>query len=197
MDTDNDLKMYWGRQQTNAAPDMREIVAQGKQLKQQALKHIILRNLLLAATLVVILLIVFYAHPKMISTKVGTLFTVISMLLYIVATGSKIPVLYNIDPAASASDYLRQLVWIKRRDEFIHKTIFTLYFFFLTTGIFLYMMEYVQTMSLFGKIVTYGFWGLLSLFNWFYVRRRRIEKERTEIDGMIGRLEVVNKGMEE
>lgn len=197
MNPDNDLKSLWNKQQISAVPDLQKIVTAGTQLRRRTIMKLILRNLLLIATIVFILLTVYEAHPKMVATTIGIVLTIISILLYVIATGSIIPALYESNPGTNTNDYLKQLVWIKLRNEFIHRTVFTLFFIFLSAGIFLFVPEYVQTIGLFGKIIIYASIISWIAFNWFYTRKRRIVKEQTEINQMIGKLEELRGCMNE
>lgn len=192
MNPDIDLKSLWGKQEIGHLPDFKVILTEAGALKKKMRNRIILLIALLTATIVVILLIVYNAHPKMITTKIGMIITIIAMVLYIVTSGSILPVLYKSNPGNNTSEYLKQLMQVKRKYKFIHKTIFTLYFILLTGGIFLYLLEYVQMYSLFGKVLTYGIIALWVAFNWFYTRKRRIAKEQTEINQMVSKLEALS-----
>jgi hypothetical protein len=67
-----------------------------------------------------------------------------------------------------------------------------IYFFLLSLGLAMYMTGPASRMSLAWRIGVYGVTTAWVALNWFYLRPRRIKKQKAELDAIIDRLMAVN-----
>ncbi|MDR3679260.1 MAG: hypothetical protein P4L41_04780 [Flavipsychrobacter sp.] len=192
MNSDIDLKALWQQQPDMPAPDTKELFAKAAKLKMKTRNKIIITNILLAATCAFIVFIGEAYHPKMITTKLGILLMVIAMIMYLIVYNRLLPLLLKNNSETSISQYLQQFIRIKQKQEFLQKTILSIYFVLLSVGLFLYFIEVAGPMGTIGKAMVYGITALWILFNWFYIRPRTIKKQQAALDAMIDRLQSMN-----
>lgn len=183
--------------QAAAHSNPEEIIAKAENLQKSVRRKIVLGNLLLGATLVVIIGIVAFYKPAMLTSKIGTLLVIIGIVMQIVASGKMIPLVGKNNAATTSTDYLRQMLQIRKKQSFLQTTIMSLYFILLTVGIFLYMYEYTLRMQTSGMVLAYGITGLWFAFAWFYLRPKAIKKQQQQLNELIGNLEKMNRQMDE
>ncbi len=97
----------------------------------------------------------------------------------------------------SSADYLQQLLSLKRKQQFLQGIMTNLYFILLSTGLFLYMIEYTMRMKLSMGIVCYAITAGWIAFNWFYIKPKTIRKQREKIDGLINKFTLLTKQLSE
>jgi hypothetical protein len=193
MSSDN-FKALW-KQQSIPAADLKEVLNKAMQLKKRSRNKIIGMNLLLISTAVFIIGIVIYFHPQMISTKLGVLLVIIGIVSFVTANNIISRDLFKSNIDYSTKKYLDQFIRLKQKQEFIHKTMFTIYFILLSSGIALYLYEYASRMSAAGAITTYGVTFVWIAFNWFYLRPKAIKKQQAKMNEMIDMLESVGNNL--
>lgn len=193
MSSDN-FKSLWN-QQSAPIPDHKTVLEKAMQLKKKTRNKLIAMNALLFSTTVFIIAIVVYFDPQMITTKLGVLLTILAMVIFVTASNFMNKDLFKGDAAASTKNYLGQFIRLQQKQEFLQKTMLTIYFIMLTLGIVLYMIEYTMRMSATGAIATYGITLAWIALNWFYFRPRAIRKQRTKMNEMIGMLEKMNQDL--
>jgi hypothetical protein len=193
MSSDN-FKALW-KQQSIPAADLKEVLNKAIQLKKRSRNKIIGMNLLLISTAVFIIGIAIYFHPQMISTKLGVLLVLIGIVSFVTANNIISNDLFKSNIDYSTKKYLDQFIRLKQKQEFIHKTMLTIYFILLSSGIALYLYEYASRMSATGAIATYGVTFVWIAFNWFYLRPKAIKKQQAKINEMIEMLESVGRNL--
>lgn len=184
------LKDIWQSQKTES-PDSKEIILKAITLQKKTRIKIILVNLLLFVTMVLIIGIVWYYQPKMITTKIGTILVVIAIIMQIIASGKLIPLLKKGSTETSNAEYMQGLLLIKKKQAFLQSTIMNLYFILLGAGLLLYMIEYTVNGSLLKMLLIYGATIGWIAFNWFYTRKRTIRKQQVKLDEAINNLEAI------
>lgn len=184
------INQIWKRQEI-IEPNLVEFIKSANSIKSKNLKNIILVNVLLLLTSVFIIFIWIYFQPKLITTKVGILITIIAMLIYIIALNKTITInkeKFNIDN----NQYLQQLINLKNKQRFLQNTMLKVYFILFSVGLCLYLIEYVQLMNSILGIIVYS----LTLFwladNWFYFRPKIIKKQNLKINELISKVEKIN-----
>jgi len=85
---------------------------------------------------------------------------------------------------------------LKQKQEFLQKTMLTIYFVLLTLGILLYMIEYTMRMTMISASIAYAVTLIWVAINWFYFRPRMIRKQQKELNEMIEKLENVNRQLD-
>ena len=111
------------------------------------------------------------------------------MLSFIVASNSSLVLYKKLDAGESNQQYLKTLLLIKVKQQFMQTTMLNLYFLFLSVGLSLYMYEYVSRMSTLMAVVVCGVTALWFLFNWFYLRPKQIKKQEAKLNEIIAKFE--------
>ncbi|MCP2027997.1 Ca2+/Na+ antiporter [Flavobacterium sp. HSC-32F16] len=193
MDNDNniDFKDLWKKQSVNQ-PDMKDLLLRVSKFKKAALRSLWITNILLFATSAFIIFIWIYYQPQFISTKIGIVFTILAMAIYMFVYNKLLAEFKDIDAAQTNQDYLQKLILIKKQQQFLQTKMMSFYFIALTAGICLYMYEYASRMTLLGAGLTYGITLLWMLFNWFYLRPKQIKKQQEKLNSLIEKFEEIN-----
>jgi hypothetical protein len=194
--TNIDFKDLW-KKQTVSQPNIEDLLARLKQFKKAGLRSLWKTNILLFATSAYILFIWYHYEPQFISSKIGIVFIILAMLLYVVVYNGLLKIYKDIDTTQTNQEYLQKLILIKRKQQFMQSTILSWYFVLLLTGICLYMYEYVSRMTVFYALITYGVTLLWIGFNWFYLRPKQIKKQEDKINSLISKFEDVNNQLSE
>ena len=195
MSTNIDFKALWNREQTGA-PDVSEIFAKANRMNRRACKKIWICNALLALTVMFDILVWWHYQPQMVTTKIGLILMIGAMVIFIITTNQLNPLLAKTDLETDTNAFLSQMIQIKHKQEFIDKTMLTIYFLMLSVGLSLYFIEYVGRGSIFFKLCVYVIALTLLALNWFYVTARQVKKQRKAMNDIITRLEEVNKQLE-
>lgn len=197
MDNDNniDFKDLWKKQSVNQ-PDIKDLQTRVSKFKKAALRSLWITNIMLFATSAFIVFIWIYYQPQFISTKIGIVLTILAMAIYMFVYNKLLSGYKEIDSTQTNQEYLKKLIVIKKKQQFLQTKMMSFYFVALTTGICLYMYEYASRMSVFGASLTYGITLLWMLFNWFYIRPKQIKKQQEKINTLIEKFEEVNNQLE-
>ena len=195
--TEINLREIWLSQKIDAVQDAAELISKAKKMQSNMRIKIIPLNILLFTTICFIMAIVWYYQPKLITTKIGTLIVVIGIVMQIIASSKLIPLLKQTDSKTIASEYLRELIALKKKQAFLHTRIMTLYFVCLSVGIGLYMIEYAMMMTPLGAALSYGITALWIGFNWFYIRKRTIRKQQQKLNAIIEAFQKIDSQLSE
>lgn len=197
MDNDNniDFKDLW-KKQSVSQPDMQDLLARLTKFKKAGLRNLWIINILLFATSAFIVFIWIYYQPQFVSTKLGIIFTILAMMIYLFAHNKLLSQYKNIETTQTNQEYLQNLIVIKKKQQFLQTKMMTFYFLALTVGICLYMYEYASRMTLLGAALTYGITLFWIIFNWFYLRPKQIKKQQSKINSLIGKFEEINHQFE-
>lgn len=192
MSADFDINKLWNQQIIVAAPNKEELLKKAGSYKNKLRLRIILSNLLLVATAVFIVLVWATYHPEMLTTKIGIVLVIIAIAAFVVTSGSRLQFLFKSDEENDTSTYLKQLILLKQKQDFLQTTMMTFYFIVLSAGIYLYMIEYTLQMTLFWAIFTYAITTAWFAFNWFYTRPKTAKKNTKVLNEMIEKLQQIN-----
>jgi prepilin signal peptidase PulO-like enzyme (type II secretory pathway) len=191
MSVDIDFKALWNRQDSSV-PDMAEILEKAGQLNRKTRNNIWRQYILLSLTIIFLIWVWWYYQPTMVTTKIGIMLVIIAIVSYLTIAGQLLPLLFKVNLETDSRQYLNRLIQIKQKQEFLNKTILNAYFILLSSGIFLYMIEYVGRGSIVFQLTAYGITSLWIAFNWFYIRPKTINKQQKAINDVIGKLELLN-----
>lgn len=197
MDNDKniDFKDLW-KKQSVSRPDMQDLLARLNKFKKAGVRSLWIMNILLFATSAFIVFVWIYYQPQFISTKIGIVFTILAMVIYLFAYNKLSTRYKNIEATQSNHEYLQNLILIKKKMQFLQTKMLSFYFILLTIGICLYMYEYASRMSFLGAGLTYGITLLWMGLNWFYIRPKQIKKQQAKINSLIEKFEEVNHQLE-
>lgn len=191
--TETNFKALWQEQKTPDQLHPKEIIDKAKQSQKKTRLKLLLTNLLLFVTILFITAIVLYFKPKMITTKLGTIFVIIAIIMQIVASTNLVTLIKESDSQTNTADYLKQLLLIRKKQSILQSKIMVLYFILLGLGLLLYMFEYTLRMSVTGAVLTYVITSFWIAINWFYFRPRIIKKQQQKLNDTITAIENMNK----
>ena len=196
MNSNIDLKELWTKQETGI-PDTKDLFKRVASFKRTHLKQLVYANILLLLVAIFIVLIWYYFQPEYITTKSGIVLIILAILAYLFSYNQSIPLLLKSSYEMSSADYLQQLLSLKRKQQFLQGIMTNLYFILLSTGLFLYMIEYTMRMKLSMGIVCYAITAGWIAFNWFYIKPKTIRKQREKIDGLINKFTLLTEQLSE
>jgi predicted permease len=195
MDNNIDFKDLW-KKQSVSQPNIEDLLVRLKQFKKVALRSLWITNILLIATSIFIAAIWYYYQPQFISTKIGIVVTILTMVIYLVVYNKLLANYKNVDATQTNHEYLQNLILIKKKQQFLQSTVLSLYFVFLTIGLCLYMYEYASRMTTFWGIFTYVMMLFWMGLNWFLIRPKQIKKQQAKLNGLIAKFEEVDNQLE-
>ncbi|OCB77894.1 hypothetical protein [Flavobacterium crassostreae] len=196
MNSNINFNELWAKQKTGE-PNKEELLSKINTFKKSNLKRLIITNLLLIITSLFIIFIWMYYQPQMITTKIGIILTILAMVIFVIAYNQSFALFRKATNTQNNSEYLKNLIAIKAKQQFMQTTMLNLYFVLLSTGIGLYMYEYTQLMTAFWGIFAYGITSIWILFNWFYLRPKQIKKLQSKLNEIIGKFEMLNEQLDE
>jgi hypothetical protein len=188
MDNNINFNELWSGQKI-VQPNPDELILKVDKLKKANTKRIVYANITLVLTSVFICFIWYYYQPLFITSKIGIVLAVLAMFSFIVASNSSLVLYKKLDAGESNQQYLKTLLLIKEKQQFMQTTMLNLYFLFLSVGLSLYMYEYVSRMSTLMAVVVCGVTALWFLFNWFYLRPKQIKKQEAKLNEIIAKFE--------
>jgi hypothetical protein len=196
MSSNINFNELWAKQKTGE-PNKEDLLSKINKFKKSNLRRLITTNFILIVTSLFTIFIWAYYQPQMITTKIGIILTILSMVIFVIAYNQSFALFRKTTNTLSNSDYLKNLLAIKAKQQFMQTTMLSLYFVLLSTGIGLYMYEYAQLMSLFWGIFAYLVTSIWVLFNWFYLRPKQIKKQQSKVDEIISKLEMLIEQLDE
>lgn len=192
MSTNIDLKNLWNRQEISM-PDTEDFHEKANQFKRKSLRKLIIANLTLLVTTIFLVFVWYTFQPEMITTKIGIVLIILAIVSLTTAHNKSILLLKKVDFDMNNSQYLHQLLTLKAKQSFLHKTMLTIYFILLSAGICLYMIEYCIRMTLFWAAFSYGITLLWIAINWFYFRPRTIKNREAKLNELIDKFEALRR----
>ncbi|KMQ59450.1 hypothetical protein ACM46_20365 [Chryseobacterium angstadtii] len=196
MATNIDFKGLW-KQQTTHQPSMEELLGRLKKFRNENLYRLLGTNIMLIITSLLIGLIWYYYQPQLLSTKIGIVLVVLSMIIFLTAYNQMFMIFYKLDYTQTNTEYLHSLYLLKSKQKLMQTTMLNLYFIMLSTGIGLYMYEYASKMEIIYGIAAYGLTFLWIAINWFYLRPITIKKQQAKLNGLINKFEEMNGQLKE
>lgn len=193
MNTDIDFKALWNNGAKGEIPDAKEIFAKGASLQKRARNKMLICNFMLAVTVVLISCVWIVCKPQMMTTKIGIVLIISAITFYMMASMGYINLLYKNNMGISTSDYLQHLLFIKQKQENMNVMVANIYFVLLSAGLFLYMIEYALMGGIVFRVAAYGITFSFMAFNWFYIHPKVIKKQRDKLNGVIEKLEEINR----
>ncbi len=189
MDTDNiNFNELWTAQKTGQS-STKDLFLKMNNFKKSSRKKIIITNIILVATAVFILFVWLYFQPQWVTTKIGIILIIVAIAFFVISTNKSLTLFKATDETESNQQYLKSLLVIKQKQQFIQTTMLNIYFMLLSTGIALYMYEYIFRMTIFWAVFSYGITGLWILYNWLYLRPKQIKKQQAKLNEIISKFE--------
>ena len=196
MDNNNlDLSSIW-KQQKVGQPNIEELTYKLNQFKKSGLQKLIITNVILVITIGLIIFIWNHYQPQFITSKIGIVLTILSMVIFVFFNNKLFSVFNKIDYTKSNNEYLMDLILLKTKQKYIQTKILGFYFIVLSLGICLYMYEYTSRMTTLGSILSYSVTLIWIGLNWFYFRPKTIKKQHIKLDELIGEFENMEKQLD-
>ncbi|SEB51934.1 hypothetical protein SAMN04489761_1179 [Tenacibaculum sp. MAR_2009_124] len=192
MPTDHiDLKNIW-KQQKAEAPDIKELTNKIKKMSRKNRLKIIATNALFTLTILFIVGIWYFYNPKLITSKIGMILTILSMIFFVLYYNKLFTMYKKLNDFEKNKEYLQNLIRIKKQQKELQTKIMGIYYILLSLGLALYMYEYIVKMTLWLGIVCSTLTIIWVAFNWFYLRPKIAKKEQQKLDIIIDQYEKVN-----
>ena len=119
----------------------------------------------------------------------GIVLTELSMLLYLWQYNRHTTVRNITTETSNARAYLEWLYEDRKRQRYLGRQLMSAYFLLLSTGVLVYMWEFVQRMPGFYGWLAYGITLGWFALNWFIFRPRIIQKREAALNDLIQQLE--------
>jgi heme exporter protein D len=182
------LDQLW--QNTNEkAPDWQAFAKQVAALEIKKRNEKNRLNFLLLSTMAFVGFIAFAYLPLSWTTLVGIVLTELSMLLYLWQYNRHTTVRNITTETSNARAYLEWLYEDRKRQRYLGRQLMSAYFLLLSTGVLVYMWEFVQRMPGFYGWLAYGITLGWFALNWFVFRPRIIQKREAALNDLIQQLE--------
>jgi len=189
MNAETDFKAIWRRASIYTAPSGNDITRKAGKVKRKIRNRSLLGLVILAGTLLLIAVILYYSRPRLVTTVIGIFLECLAIIIYLAVSANLLRFLLKSGHQdLNVKQHLEQLLIIRTKQNFLQQQILTLYFILLAAGIFLLMIEYVRHYSALGILLAYGITFLWFLFNWVYLRPRTIRKQQAHLDQVIDQL---------
>lgn len=192
MNNFEDIQSLW-QQSPVAMPDIQQAIAgirKRRRLMQWKSTGLIL---LLIATILFLLWITYHYEFRFLSTKIGVGLALLAIGAATVVNSNMLGLLMKHNGADTSNhQYLQSLKKFRQRMKFMHSYGISVYFLLIGSGVLLYIYEFVFHNWL-RMIVAYALTAGWFLFVWFVLRPKAIKKQTAELDGMIGKLNEIDR----
>jgi glucan phosphoethanolaminetransferase (alkaline phosphatase superfamily) len=188
----DELNRLWMGKNTNP-PSIEEIRARLTQMKNKKQTERLVLGVTMLLTAVAIVAVGIFFQPALLSTKIGIMITLAGIIFYPITHYCVIPHLKEFKEESSSSEYLGALLKLKDREKFFQTKVLGVYFMMLSTGLSLYLFEYIALMETFLA----GLFSVLTIawlgFNWFYLRPTIIKKNTAKLDETIEKVKAIHQ----
>ena len=192
MNNFDDIKNIWQNQDAAKVPDMSEVIKAANKNRKSIITKSVLGMVTLGGTVLFISWIGFAADFKYITTKLGIVLIVISIIGAMVLNTQMLTlILKRSDDTLANQDYLKQLISYRNKQRFFQTKGIALYYLMLTLGFILYLYEFYARNAAFG-LKAYGLTLLWIAFAWFYLRPRAIKKQEQKINELIEQIQSIS-----
>ncbi|GHB32274.1 hypothetical protein [Mongoliitalea lutea] len=191
----NELNRLWLGKTSNP-PTIDEIRVRLHQMKKKKQVERFVLGGIVILTIAAIITIWIFFQPTLISTKVGIIVTLAGMIFYPLAYYRVIPNLNEFNEDSTSSVFLEALLKLKGREKFLQTKVLGAYFIMLSTGLFLYLFEYISKMD---TILAWLFCLLTIawlMFNWFYLRPIVVKKNTAKLNETIEKVKAIQQQIE-
>ena len=185
-----DLKQLWQQHHADA-PNVNEIITTASGFNRKCRRRILAGNLLLSATMMFIIWVIWYFDPQLWTTKIGALVVLSAILLAIFQSFHMFALARPFAPTLDVVQAIDRMRRFRQKQHFVQTTVMSAYFLLLGSGLVLYSMEYAMKMNATLAVIFYSATALWIGFNWFYIRVKTIKKQRANVDSVLASLESI------
>lgn len=156
-----------------------------KNYQSKKVRSVVFLNLCFISTTIIILSIWIYFQPEKVTTKIGIILTILAILMSIFFGNKSLRSYKKLDKLQSNEAFLNLILDVKRQEQILQTRVLTIYFILLSTGIALYMIEYVMKMNKLSAVLSYAVFTIWISLNWFVFRPRAIRKSNKKTEALI------------
>jgi hypothetical protein len=172
-----DINKLW-RSQSVPPADWGSFKIRLDKYKLERKKKMLWTFLSLGFTAVFIIVLMTYIQPERWSTRIGIVL-ILGAIIMVITSTIGLWKMY-VDLGENNRVVLHRFKAIKLKEEKMHTTVMQLYFLFLSTGLVLYMWEYVVLLGWIKGGIAYVITAIWIAINWWVFRPRLIKKARRE-----------------
>ncbi|MCO4293196.1 hypothetical protein NF867_10005 [Solitalea sp. MAHUQ-68] len=198
MNSFNDIKQLWHKQEVSNLPDVKTVIENAISFQKKARFNVIKHNVILSLTAIYITFVLFYYKPEFLTTKLGVVIMVIAIAMAIIVQSNMLHWLLKSNSTETNShQYLEKMIRYKSQVNFFQDKIMKAYFILLSLGIGLYMYEYALRMqwpyAVLVYALTFGWIGLA----WVRFVPKQAASINKKVNDVINQLERVNAQLRE
>ena len=190
MENNIDIKDIW-KQQEIPKINLNDIIDKANKYNRNEKTKTYFANIILALTSIFIIWVGVFFKPELISTKLGILLCISAMITYLYNINKNLKYYNAINIQTNIDDFLKDLVELKKQQHFIQTKLLNVYFLLLSLGLCLYLIEYTLKMPLIFGVASYSLTIGWIAFNWFYIRKKQIQKSNDKLNGLIEKVESI------
>jgi hypothetical protein len=192
MSTEMDLKTLWHEENPGDMPNTKELLKKAGGLRRIFRIKLIIQTVVLIAAVVVMLTSGLHIEHRTLTTDIGLVLMLLGIISYLVTTNQLLPMLFKSSIDGSSQEYLNQLIRIKRKNEFLHRVMIDVYFSLLTTGLYLYFLQFALQMTAFKAVLCYMIPSIGLAIAWSFSKRWEFRKTLNPLNDTIKKLEALN-----
>lgn len=196
MQTDNiNFQDIWNKKSADI-PSIKEIKSTAEKYRKKQFFSTILQMSCLILSSFFIIYLWNIIDFKLFTTRLGFIFVLAAMGMYVYLQYQNINIIRKINPATSNQEYLSELKKLQKQRIYMQTKGISIYFILLSLGFAFYFYEFVLRMSLLGGILSYGLTFFWMAINWIFIRPRQIKKQNAKISAVIDSLELIEKELD-
>ncbi len=193
----DEIKGLWQKAvPENDMPDPSVIISKVEAVRKRSLRRNIFSITLLILTFCFIVWIAFGYDFELITTKIGLILVLMTILLGIFFNIICLNRLSDkLDITTDTNSYLQKLISFRNKQRLIQTKGISVYFAMLTAGLTLYEIEFAVRDLTFG-IIYYSLTMGWIAFVWFFLRKRSTAKHEKQLNEQISMLENITGSLQ-
>ena len=192
MDSFNEIKDRWQNQPEAQIPDVAAIEKAVNKNRRQMIAKNVISLVTLGGTLVFIGYIGIVVDFKFLTTRLGIVLIMISIMAALVVNSQLLMlILKGKDTALDNQEYLQQLIRYQNKQRFFQTKGMLVYYALMTIGFVFYLYEFYARNAMFG-LAAYALTLSWIAFAWFYIHPKAVQKQEKKINDMIEQIKSVS-----
>jgi hypothetical protein len=126
-------------------------------------------------------------------TYLGIIIMLLTLVIFSLLMIRDYRLIYRDEINKNSVDYLEQLKVYQKSRSMFYGWVYYLYLLLLSTGLFFYLIEILESTSIVIKVFTYTFTFTWFLLCTFYFKNKIFKNEKEKVNFMIGHLERLKK----
>jgi len=196
METNINLKDLWDQEEVKT-PNVTDIIKKTQKFRRKASRQVLFAIIVMMLTIVWVIGVWIISKPEWITTKIGNIIVIISIVLYIVYASNMIPLFTSPGFEINVRQHLEQLLNIRRKETFFGKRLIHFYFAFISLGIMLYLFEYLSQAPFAFRVIIGSFLILWIGMNWLYFLPKYNKKRFKKLDILIENFQKIKHQVED